>query len=250
MTKQQGMARAVHPPEMLAKWEKLDLVLKPASPGSPYDILVPRSHQNGHVTIKQRVAIADFILANNGRVSKYVKTNHTENSDMAKAKAASKGEATQAAPLDEKEIVKAHAQSVKEAEQREKEKAAALEKAAAAARAEQEKKASATRKAKEERKKQSAELNKKRAADEKKAAKKGGKAKAEPKKAEGKKAAAQPKKPGGGIGGLVCDLLMKGKDNDAILKAVKEKFPAAKTSAASIAWYRSKLREEGKLPKA
>jgi hypothetical protein len=38
--------------------------------------------------------------------------------------------------------------------------------------------------------------------------------------------------------------------NEEILAAVKKDFPSARTSAASIAWYRSKLREEGKLPKA
>lgn len=67
---------------------------------------------------------------------------------------------------------------------------------------------------------------------------KGGKKKAAP--------AAAPKK-AGGIGGFVSDLLVKGKDTEAILKAVKEKFPKARTSAASVAWYRSKLREEGKI---
>lgn len=86
------------------------------------------------------------------------------------------------------------------------------------------------------------------------------KAKAEAKKADAKKGKADGKKPAaapapakkkaGGIGGLCEKLLVEGKTNDDILKAVKKDFPNAKTSAASIAWYRSKLRDEGKLPKA
>jgi len=52
---------------------------------------------------------------------------------------------------------------------------------------------------------------------------------------------------GKGIGAFCSDLLLKNKTTEQILAAVKEKYPDAKTSPASIAWYRNKLREEGKL---
>jgi hypothetical protein len=85
---------------------------------------------------------------------------------------------------------------------------------------------------------------------ERKAAAKGPK-KPEPRPAPraAPKKAAEPKK-AGGIGGLVCKLLVARKTPDEILAEVKRQFPKARTSNASIAWYRSKLREEGKLPKA
>ena len=43
-----------------------------------------------------------------------------------------------------------------------------------------------------------------------------------------------------GIGELCYSLIAKGKPDDAILKAVKAKFPKAKTSLKSLAWYHSK----------
>lgn len=49
------------------------------------------------------------------------------------------------------------------------------------------------------------------------------------------------------IGGICCDLLLKGKSTEEILAAVLKKFPDASTSASSIAWYRNKLKKEGKL---
>lgn len=51
--------------------------------------------------------------------------------------------------------------------------------------------------------------------------------------------------------GAYCETLLKAKKStEEIMKAVQGKFPGAKTSPASIAWYRSKMREEGTLPKA
>ncbi len=57
--------------------------------------------------------------------------------------------------------------------------------------------------------------------------------------------AAGPKKPG--IGAFCEGMLAKGKDTETILAAVKKAFPGATTKAASIAWYRNKMREEGTL---
>lgn len=48
------------------------------------------------------------------------------------------------------------------------------------------------------------------------------------------------------IGGFVNGLLMHNKSTEEILKAVAKKFPQAHTSAASVAWYRSKLNKQGK----
>lgn len=39
---------------------------------------------------------------------------------------------------------------------------------------------------------------------------------------------------------------MHNKSTEEILKAVGKKFPQARTSAASVAWYRSKLNKQGK----
>jgi hypothetical protein len=90
---------------------------------------------------------------------------------------------------------------------------------------------------------------KERKAKEAEAAKAAKSAPKAPKKKAKKSAASGPKKEGGGIGGLVSKLLIAKKSNEEILAAVKKEYPKARTSAASIAWYRSKLREEGKLPK-
>jgi len=81
------------------------------------------------------------------------------------------------------------------------------------------------------------------------------KAPAAPKVAKVSKAPAAPKvaKPkngvepagrGKGIGAFCITLIQKGQDNESILQSVKNQFPGAKTSAASIAWYRNKLRCE------
>ncbi len=49
-----------------------------------------------------------------------------------------------------------------------------------------------------------------------------------------------------GIGDAAVDAIKAGMTNEAALKAVKEEFPDAKTSLASINWYRNKLRTEDK----
>ena len=63
-------------------------------------------------------------------------------------------------------------------------------------------------------------------------------------KAAPKKAAAAK---GPGIGAWVCAQLVAGVKDDKILKEVVAKFPGAKTNAAHLAWYRGKLRREGRL---
>jgi metal-responsive CopG/Arc/MetJ family transcriptional regulator len=46
------------------------------------------------------------------------------------------------------------------------------------------------------------------------------------------------------IGGAARTAILAGASNDDALLAVRQKFPNASTSLASIAWYRSKLRRE------
>lgn len=58
-------------------------------------------------------------------------------------------------------------------------------------------------------------------------------------------AAEQPKEKAPGVGDLAKELIRAGKTNEEVLAAVKEKFPEAKTSMASINWYRNKLRTDG-----
>ena len=64
-----------------------------------------------------------------------------------------------------------------------------------------------------------------------------------------KKAAGAPAQKGRGIGAFCEGLLVKGKSAEEILAAVRKEFPGAKTSMASIAWYRNKLVQEGALSK-
>lgn len=97
-----------------------------------------------------------------------------------------------------------------------------------------------------------ADLKAKKAAD---AAKKSAPAaKPAPKAVATAKPAAKPAKTnddkqprGPGIGAFCMDLIVKGKTNEEVLGAVKAKFPNASTSASSVAWYRNKLKSEGKL---
>ena len=59
-------------------------------------------------------------------------------------------------------------------------------------------------------------------------------------------AAEQTKEPKGpGVGDMAKELIRAGKTNEEVLAAVKEQFPDAKTSMASINWYRNKLRGDG-----
>lgn len=48
-----------------------------------------------------------------------------------------------------------------------------------------------------------------------------------------------------GLGALAVALIKEGKDNDTVLAKIKAKFPKAKTTLASIAWYRNNLRANG-----
>ena len=52
-----------------------------------------------------------------------------------------------------------------------------------------------------------------------------------------------------GIGSTIIDLILENPNmtNLEILAKVKEQFEAAQTSYACIAWYKSKLRREGKI---
>lgn len=47
------------------------------------------------------------------------------------------------------------------------------------------------------------------------------------------------------IGDVAQAAIRDGANNEAALKAVKVEFPEAKTSLASINWYRNKLRNDG-----
>jgi hypothetical protein len=82
-----------------------------------------------------------------------------------------------------------------------------------------------------------------------KAAKKAEKAKKFPTAAAKKapKADGEAKPRGQGIGAFCQELILKGKSNEEVLEAVKKKFPTASTSASSVAWYRNKLKSEGKV---
>lgn len=63
--------------------------------------------------------------------------------------------------------------------------------------------------------------------------------------------AEQPKEKTPGVGDVAKDLIRGGKTNEEVLAAIKEQFPDAKTSMASINWYRNKLRGDGeKVPTA
>jgi len=51
--------------------------------------------------------------------------------------------------------------------------------------------------------------------------------------------------PNQGVGAFAKDLIGTGMDNKAVLEAVKAKFPAAKTTVACIAYYRSAVKNGG-----
>lgn len=57
----------------------------------------------------------------------------------------------------------------------------------------------------------------------------------------------EPKAPG--IGDVAKDLIRAGKTNEQVLAGIKEQFPEANTSLASVNWYRNSLRQAGeKVP--
>lgn len=92
-----------------------------------------------------------------------------------------------------------------------------------------------------------AEAAKAKAKEEKKQGKPAAKKEGSASRTAAKKGDGKPAEKKGGIGGLVSKMLLDGKETEAILAAVKKDYPHAKTSAASVAWYRSQLRGEGKL---
>ena len=54
-----------------------------------------------------------------------------------------------------------------------------------------------------------------------------------------------------GVGTVALTAIRAGKTNEEALEAVRKKFPEAKTSLASINWYRNKARSDGeKVPTA
>ncbi len=53
-----------------------------------------------------------------------------------------------------------------------------------------------------------------------------------------------------GIGKYAKELLLEGKSNKEALEKVKDKFPTASTTMASINWYRNDLRVKGQLKRA
>ena len=59
-------------------------------------------------------------------------------------------------------------------------------------------------------------------------------------KAPGRTKSGQPT-----IGGVACDAIREGMTNDEVLTRVFEQFPNAKTSIASITWYRNSLKSGG-----
>lgn len=71
--------------------------------------------------------------------------------------------------------------------------------------------------------------------------------KAAPAKKAAAKANGEAKPRGRGIGAYACEMILKGKSNEEVVEAVLKKFPDASTSASSVAWYRNKLKNEGKL---
>lgn len=60
---------------------------------------------------------------------------------------------------------------------------------------------------------------------------------------ETQKPARKPRGPG--VGAKAKDLIRAGCTNEEVLAAVQDAFPEAKTSLASINWYRNKLRADG-----
>jgi hypothetical protein len=54
---------------------------------------------------------------------------------------------------------------------------------------------------------------------------------------------AKAKEPG--VGDLAKQLIRDGKSNEEVLAAIKAQFPEAKTSMASVNWYRNNLRSQG-----
>jgi len=56
----------------------------------------------------------------------------------------------------------------------------------------------------------------------------------------------EEKAPKRGVGTVAMEAIAAGKTNEEALEAVKAEFPEAKTSLASINWYRNKMRADDK----
>lgn len=70
-------------------------------------------------------------------------------------------------------------------------------------------------------------------------------------KAPAKEAKAEKKEPKRGVGTVAKEAIRGGATNEAALATVKKEFPEAKTTMASVAWYRNNLRQAGeKIPTA
>ncbi len=54
-----------------------------------------------------------------------------------------------------------------------------------------------------------------------------------------------PKEPKHGVGKVAIAAILAGKTNQEVFDLVKKEFPEAKTTMASVNWYRNKLRSEG-----
>lgn len=54
---------------------------------------------------------------------------------------------------------------------------------------------------------------------------------------------------GKGIGARAMELLLEGKDTKEVIDIVKSEIPDSNPTPATIAWYKNKLRQEGKLAK-
>lgn len=53
---------------------------------------------------------------------------------------------------------------------------------------------------------------------------------------------------GKGIGARACELILEGKTNQEVIDIIKAEIEDAHPTPATMAWYRNKLRKEGKLP--
>ena len=59
---------------------------------------------------------------------------------------------------------------------------------------------------------------------------------------------AEKKPRGKGIGARAMELILEGKTTQEVIDTIKAEIEGANPTAATIAWYKNKLRQEGKLP--
>ena len=61
----------------------------------------------------------------------------------------------------------------------------------------------------------------------------------------------QEKKPRGkGIGARAMELILEGKTTAEVIETIKSEIEGANPTTATIAWYKNKLRQDGRLPPA